>query len=105
MPAASQRTLLTQLADAGAALRYHGDFDWPGIGIGNYVMRRFGARPWRFGAADYSPTPGHQLEGRAAAASWDACLGPKMTALDRALDEEWVIEHLIADLAQAKAAV
>jgi len=54
MPAAAQRTLLAQLAKAGARLHYHGDFDWPGIRIGNVVVRDFGARPWRFGAADYA---------------------------------------------------
>jgi uncharacterized protein (TIGR02679 family) len=51
MPAAAQRTLLAQLAAGGATLRYHGDFDWPGINIGNFVMQAFGAMPWRFGAA------------------------------------------------------
>jgi len=58
MPSASQRILLLQLADAGARLLYHGDFDWAGIRIGNFVMRRFGARPWRFGAEDYRPRAG-----------------------------------------------
>jgi uncharacterized protein (TIGR02679 family) len=53
MPAAAQQTLLVQLARGGAQLRYHGDFDWPGVRIGGYVMRAFGARPWRFGARDY----------------------------------------------------
>jgi len=38
MLAAAQRTLLMQLRRAGATLRYHGDFDWPGIAIGNVVM-------------------------------------------------------------------
>ena len=53
MPAAAQRCLLSQLAKARASLCYHGDFDWPGLRIGNHVMREYGARPWRFGAADY----------------------------------------------------
>ena len=56
MPAAAQRTLLPQLAEAGANLAYHGDFDWPGLRIANLVMRSFGARPWRFGAEDYRPS-------------------------------------------------
>lgn len=50
MPAAAQQCLLAQLARAGAQLRYHGDFDWPGLHIGNHVMREHGAAPWRFGA-------------------------------------------------------
>lgn len=48
MPAAAQRTLLAQLAQAGARLRYHGDFDWAGLRIANHVMRTWEARPWRF---------------------------------------------------------
>lgn len=54
MPAAAQRCLLSQLAKARASLCYHGDFDWPGLRIGNHVMREYGAEPWRFGAADYA---------------------------------------------------
>jgi hypothetical protein len=39
---------------AGGRLRYHGDFDWAGLAIGNFVMREFGAEPWRFKTTDYS---------------------------------------------------
>jgi len=53
IPAAAQRTLLAQLAQAGARLRYHGDFDWAGLRIANHVMRTGQARPWRFMARDY----------------------------------------------------
>ena len=42
---------LAQVAP-GARLRYHGDFDWPGLHIANRVMRDCAARPWRLGAAD-----------------------------------------------------
>jgi uncharacterized protein (TIGR02679 family) len=45
MPSAAQQTLLAQLAAAGARLRYHGDFDWAGLVIGNFLMREFGAEP------------------------------------------------------------
>ena len=40
------------LVELGATLRYHGDFDWPGITIAN-AMIAHGCRPWRFAAADY----------------------------------------------------
>lgn len=53
IPAAAQRTLLTQLAGAGARLFYHGDFDWPGLRIGNFVMRQWPALPWRFAREEY----------------------------------------------------
>jgi uncharacterized protein (TIGR02679 family) len=99
MPAAAQRSLLAQLVQAGAKLRYHGDFDWPGLRIGNFVMRRFHARPWRFGTADYRPRGGRLLRGSAAVADWDATLAPAMQSGRYALEEEAVAEVLLEDLA------
>jgi len=98
MPAAAQRVLLTQLAASGVAMCYHGDFDWPGLRIGNFVMRSFGARPWRFGAQDYAVRSGRALEGLAVAAQWDAQLAPAMVSAGFALDEEAVVDSLIEDL-------
>jgi hypothetical protein len=54
MPATAQRTLLQQLTRVGAKLRYHGDFDWAGIIIGNYVIREYAATSWRFGKVEYA---------------------------------------------------
>jgi hypothetical protein len=34
-----------RLGAAGARLLYHGDFDWAGLVIANFVMREFGAEP------------------------------------------------------------
>jgi len=105
MPAAAQRTVLAQLAQAGAALRYHGDFDWPGLRIGNHVMREHGAGPWRFGAADYqaalgaAPSPGRLLQGAAVEASWDETLAAAMRVALQAIDEEMVADPLLQDLA------
>ena len=105
MPAAAQRTVLTQLARAGAVLRYHGDFDWPGLRIGNHVMREHGAGPWRFDAADYqaalptAPSPGRLLQGAAVEASWDDALAAAMRTALRAIDEEMVADLLLQDLA------
>lgn len=99
MPAAAQRTLLGQLAASGAALRYHGDFDWPGLRIGNFVMRSFGASSWRFGAQDFVVRPGRALDGPAAVAQWDAQLASTMKAAGFALDEEAVVDELLEDLA------
>ena len=104
MPAAAQRCLLSQLARAGARLRYHGDFDWPGLGIGNHIMRQHGATPWRFGAADYlaaaqrAPRPGHVLQGKAAVASWDEALTHAMREQGLAIAEEAVANLLLQDL-------
>jgi uncharacterized protein (TIGR02679 family) len=104
MPAAAQRTLLTQLAQAGARLRYHGDFDWPGLRIGNHVMREYGARPWRFGALEYTaavrsaPLPGHPLGGAEVIASWDEALAPAMQTYQLTIAEESVAASLLQDL-------
>ena len=104
MPAAAQRTLLTQLAQAGAALRYHGDFDWPGLHIGNHMLRAHGASAWRFSAADYqaalvsAPTPGRLLQGAAVEASWDDALAAAMRLALQAIDEEMVADVLLQDL-------
>lgn len=104
MPAAAQRTLLTQLAQAGARLRYHGDFDWPGVRIGNHVMRQCGAQPWRFGADEYAAAvqsaarPGYPLAGSVVIASWDEALTPAMQTCQLAIAEEAVAASLLGDL-------
>jgi uncharacterized protein (TIGR02679 family) len=102
MPAAAQRTLLTQLSKAGATLMYHGDFDWPGLSIANFVIRSFGAQPWRLGAYDYTAheinPSGHKLAGKPTPASWDASLAPAMEARGLAIPEEAIAATLLHDL-------
>jgi len=104
MPAAAQRALLAQLAKAGALLRYHGDFDWPGIAIANTVFEMFGAAPWRFGAGDYLAALDHNqdatraLAGSVVAARWDGALSEAMLARGRAIDEEALAGGLLPDL-------
>ena len=105
MPAAAQRTLLSQLAQAGAHLRYHGDFDWAGLQIANHVMRAWGAHPWRLGTLDYEAavSASHTRRDLAAAcivASWDAALAPAMQLRGRAIAEEAVAATLLGDLRQ-----
>ncbi len=104
MPAAAQRTLLRQLARAGARLRYHGDFDWPGVQIANHVIRTWGADPWRFGAPDYeaaaasAPHTRRDLTNACVVASWDAALAPAMQRVGLAIAEEAVATSLVGDL-------
>jgi uncharacterized protein (TIGR02679 family) len=103
MPAAAQRCLLSQLANAGARLHYHGDFDWAGVRIGNQVMREHGAQSWRFDAADYeSAIEGTselgQLSGKAVRASWDERLTTAMELHGLSIDEEAVAASLLEDL-------
>jgi len=104
MPAAAQRTLLTQLMHAGARLMYHGDFDWPGLHIGNQVMGALHAHPWRFSAQDYegaaanSPAVKHRLSGARVAAAWDGTLADVMQRHGIAIAEEAVAATLLEDL-------
>lgn len=101
MPRNTALKLLGQLAAAGALLRYHGDFDWPGLRIANLVIERFFAWPWRMSARDYESAAagGSELRGEPVAARWDAKLEPAMRRQGRAVHEEQVLGELLADLA------
>ena len=108
MPAAAQRALLAQLCAAGAAVHYHGDFDWAGIAIANRVLQDFGAQPWRMGAADYRAAVARAtaaarapLRGKAVAASWDSALTSALQAAQCAVAEEALADTLWPDLAAA----
>lgn len=106
MPAAAQRTLLTQLMQAGARLHYHGDFDWPGIRIANFVMRTWHAHPWRYGISEYeaaamsAPHTQRDLSDSAVIASWDNTLTSAMQIRGLAIAEEAVAGSLLEDLKQ-----
>ncbi len=88
-PKTAARVLLGHLVAAGIRLAYHGDFDWAGIRIGNLMLRRHGAVPWRFATADYrAARGGRPLEGPPVAAAWDAQLAAAMVEVGRAVHEE-----------------
>lgn len=106
-PAVVVTALLKRLGSAGAELRYHGDFDWPGITIANLLVGSYRCRPWRFGAADYldalarlAPVVGElPVLGAAQVGScWDAQLTADMATAGRAVHEELVLDGLLADL-------
>ncbi|MFD0350477.1 TIGR02679 family protein [Kitasatospora aburaviensis] len=95
--------LLRLLADAGASLHYHGDFDGEGIRIAAHVLAKTGAVPWRMSADDYraaatrvssGPDPG-----RLTPAPWDRALVETMAELRTAVVEEVVADILLDDLA------
>ncbi len=110
-PTVVTHRLLTALATAGAELRYHGDFDWPGLAIANRVLGEAHAAPWRFSADDYRQAIAHagalavelpELGDRAVIASWDRTLTDIMIEVSRAVHEELVIDLLVADLRDAR---
>jgi uncharacterized protein (TIGR02679 family) len=106
-PAVVVAVLLDYLAAAGAALRYHGDFDWPGLTIANLLVGGYGCSPWRFSTGDYLDALARLApvvaelpllgDGRVEA-SWDPSLTAEMGNADRAVHEELVLEDLLLDL-------
>ena len=106
-PSVVVTTLLRMLRDGGATLRYHGDFDWPGITIANGLMAGHGCEPWQLAAADYEAALARlaamvrelpALGAPPVVASWDAELSAAMTRAGRAVHEELVLDELLDDL-------
>jgi uncharacterized protein (TIGR02679 family) len=102
-PRAAAIVLLRSLADAGVRLRHHGDFDWPGIAIGNLLHRRLPVEAWRFDAVAYRDAAranAHTatLAGAPVVASWDPGLTETMKAAGRQVEEELVAQDLLDSL-------
>ncbi|NYH77245.1 uncharacterized protein (TIGR02679 family) [Actinopolyspora biskrensis] len=101
-PGAAVMHLLRQLTSATARLRYHGDFDWGGLRIGNVIFGRLPAAPWRFDTAAYEVAvaehSSHELGDKPARADWDHHLSTTMLRVGRAVEEEHVLDDLIGDL-------
>ena len=105
--ASATTSLLRRLVEGGARLRYHGDFDWPGIELANRMREVAPAAPWRMLAADYEQAVLHAqqrgsvlqpLPGQPVQAGWDAELAPAMESLGVTVHEESCLELLIEDL-------
>jgi uncharacterized protein (TIGR02679 family) len=102
-PSTAFHRLASAVTAGGGRLRYHGDFDWPGIAIASGIVTRHKAEPWRLGAADYAAAIGVNggfvaLAGAPHPTPWDEELAPAMLAAERAVHEEAVADALIADL-------
>ncbi|MET8426861.1 TIGR02679 family protein [Nocardia sp. NPDC004860] len=83
-------------------IRYHGDFDWPGISIAARLFAA-GAQPWQMHATDYlravaSGTQRLPLTGRPIATPWDARLHSAMLHFELAVHEESILDDLLTDL-------
>jgi uncharacterized protein (TIGR02679 family) len=103
-PATVGTRLLRALIGAGNPVRYHGDFDWPGVAIAGRIMA-LGALPWRMSAADYRKAvngldPDHAvaLTRAEVATPWDPGLTAAMSARGLAVHEESVLADLLSDL-------
>jgi uncharacterized protein (TIGR02679 family) len=109
-PSVAANLLLAALVEGGALLRYHGDFGAGGISIANAIIGGIGAEPWRFRAADHafaldrarsSGTALRPLRGAVPDAVWDAELAPAIRAGGVEVEEEFVVDLLLADLASS----
>ncbi|MGI5243267.1 TIGR02679 family protein [Dactylosporangium sp. CA-139066] len=103
-PAAAGTRLLQALIAAGNPVRYHGDFDWPGVAIAGRIVS-LGASPWRMSAADYRAAVSAldadhaiALTGKPVGTAWDQALGVTMQARGLAVHEEAVLPELLTDL-------
>jgi uncharacterized protein (TIGR02679 family) len=102
-PSTAFHRLAAAITRADGALRYHGDFDWPGVGWAASVIDRHRAAPWRFGAPDYeaairADADHARLAGSGRPTPWDPGLEETMTAHGRAVYEESVASILVGDL-------
>lgn len=106
-PSVAANLMLASLVEGGARLRYHGDFGAGGISIANAIIGGIGAEPWRFGVADHtlaleraraSGTALRPLRGVVPEAVWDAELASSVQACGVEVEEEFVIDVLLADL-------
>jgi uncharacterized protein (TIGR02679 family) len=99
-PRAAAIVLLRSLTAGGVRLRHHGDFDWPGVTIGNLLHRRLDVEAWRFDASAYRAAAAAQphtatLSGAPVAASWDPQLMEAMRETGRQIEEELVAPGLL----------
>jgi uncharacterized protein (TIGR02679 family) len=87
---------------AGAHLRYHGDFDWPGVAIANRLVAEAKMVPWQMGADEYLAAvdgPRLPLSGAPVEPTWDPELGAAMRHHGVAVHEEAVLGELLAAIA------
>ncbi|APU44678.1 TIGR02679 family protein [Streptomyces sp. TN58] len=103
-PSAAALTLLARLHGLGAALRYHGDFDWGGLRIATTLSAHVPWQPWRYTAGDYRAAvaaagPGPRpLDGKPAPSPWDPDLAAALAEHALRVEEEAVLDALLADL-------
>jgi len=107
-PTDAVRLLLEQLRAAGAALRYHGDFDLSGVAIFRLLEREVGVQPWSYDAVAYAAAlascAGRDLPRvRTIARFRPGTLESALSTSGREIPEELVIDELLRGLANAAA--
>ncbi|BFO16962.1 hypothetical protein SHKM778_33500 [Streptomyces sp. KM77-8] len=105
-PSAAALTLLRDLSARGADLLYHGDFDWGGVRIAAALAGNVAWRPWRYEAVHYraavaAVAAAPDLTGPPAATPWDPALAVALVERGVRVEEEAVLDDLLADLGPA----
>jgi len=93
MPLPRNAVMLQQLVAAGGRCAYHGDYDWPGVRIGNLRDSRIRCAAVAFDANEYLAgsrrlSSGLALAGPEVEASWDDALTVAMRVHQLAIAEE-----------------
>lgn len=102
-PSTAFHRLAAVLTSAGCELRYHGDFDWPGVDMAAKILDRYPSAPWRMAASDYlsglrADDLGILLHQNPRETPWDPDLSAAMKREGRAVYEEAMEDVLLADL-------
>jgi uncharacterized protein (TIGR02679 family) len=107
-PSVAAHRLLKHLRALGSHLRYHGDFDWPGLTIAADLITT-GTAPWRMMATDYLAALGTHpdlplLPDRPpnTTSPWDISLAEAMGKHRRQIEEEHIVDQLLTDLATGR---
>lgn len=105
VPSTATHALLDALGEVD--IRVHADFDAGGIRIGRLLHRRPGVVAWRFGAVDYlaaleTVERTIPLTAPVDDAPWDPDLSEVMSARQRAVFEEQLLDVLLEDLDSAR---
>ncbi|HEV2753422.1 MAG TPA: TIGR02679 family protein [Solirubrobacteraceae bacterium] len=100
-PGSAVQLLLSSLRDGGAHLRHHADFDEEGLAMHGHMASAYGARPWRFEAADYRAAVAEcptALPALARAELPPSDLGDAMRQHGVQVVEELLVQELLRDL-------
>lgn len=102
-PGAAALHLLKSLVAGGARVRYHGDFDAGGMAIARSLAGQIPWQPWRFAARDYEDacatfTGLTRFSGSPGRTDWDPPLAETMASAGVRVEEELVLDGLLADL-------
>jgi uncharacterized protein (TIGR02679 family) len=104
-PTTAPSLLIRRLLAAGAEVRHHGDFDPDGVAITGRLHAE-GVVPWRMTAADYTEAVAaaeqagvelREVTGPVPSTPWDPDLQRAMERAARAVDEERVMDALLAE--------